>query len=89
MFRNPLENDLAAEGAFLTLQSGSVVAKTIVSAAVPRVNFLQITSHDYQVLREDLPLEGKKLSGRFKNSSVILLIIVSDQPLKSPVQKTR
>lgn len=89
MFTNPLENYLAAEATFLTasIRQGSCQDCCFYSSA--QGNFLQIIHHDNQVVREDLPLQGKKNSEVLKNSSVILLIIVNDQSLKSPVWKTR
>lgn len=92
MFTNPLENYLAAEATF----QAAFLATSIMQCSCQDYCFsssaqgnLQVNSHDYQVVREELPLEGKKFSGRFKNSSIILLVVVNDQPLKSPMQKTR
>lgn len=89
MFRNPLENYLEAEATFLTTSVRQCSCQDYCFYSGARGNFSQITSHDNQVVKEDLPLEGKKFSERFKNSSVILLIMVNDQLLKSPMQKTR
>lgn len=92
MFTNPLENYLAAEATF----QAAFLATSIMQCSCQDYCFsssaqgnLQVNSYDYQVVREELPLEGKKFSGRFKNSSIILLVVVNDQPLKSPMQKTR
>lgn len=89
MFRNPLENYLEAEATFLTASVRQCSCQDYCFYSGARGNFSQITSHDNQVVKEDLPLEGKKFSERFKNSSVILLIMVNDQLLKSPMQKSR
>lgn len=60
MFTNPLENYLAAEAAFLATSVRQCSCQDYCFHSSAQGNFLQIASHDSQVLREDLPLEGKK-----------------------------
>lgn len=89
MFTNPLGNYLAAEAAFLTASVRQCSCQECCFYSSAQGNFVHIISHDSQVVREDLSLEGKIFLGTFKNSSIILLIIVNDQLLKSLMRKTR
>lgn len=63
MFTNPLENYLAAEAAFLatSVRQCSCQDYCYCFHSSAQGNFLQVASQDNQVLREDLPLEGKKI----------------------------
>lgn len=79
MFTNPLENYLVAEAAFLATSVMQCSCQDYCFYSSAQGNFLRIISQDNQMVREDLPLEGEKFSERFKNSSVILLVIVNDQ----------
>lgn len=56
MFTNPLENYLAAEAAFLAISVRQCSCQDYCFHSSAQGNFLQVTS---QVLRKDLPLEGK------------------------------
>lgn len=78
MFTNPLENDLAAEAAFLAASVRQCSCQDYCFHSSAQGNFLQIISHDNQVLRENFPLEREKISGRFRNSSIILLVILNE-----------